>query len=181
MLVSRIHLQAPCHGPQLAHWELDGRPPPSAIANDPPTNGHYLLNQKPDKDPHETVMFWFLDSDPEQHEPLWNTIERRVLHRLFFNLQAESTFSPSRLMTFIRKGELYPYGLGRRPPSVQHPMTDVNPPEPCPICLRICLVRPYFQPVNKLPTTTDKSLPSLLLPHFPQRASRWQHLPHSIT
>lgn len=50
----------------------------AASANDPLTNWRYLLNQKPDKGPHETVMFWFLGSDTEQHEPLSDTIERRV-------------------------------------------------------------------------------------------------------
>jgi len=54
------------------------RRPPSA--NDPLTNWRYLLNQIPDKGPYETVMFWFLGSDSEQHEPLSDTIERRVAH-----------------------------------------------------------------------------------------------------
>ena len=47
-------------------------------ANDPLTNWRYLLDRKSDKGPHETVMFWFLGSDSEQHEPLSDTIERRV-------------------------------------------------------------------------------------------------------
>jgi len=51
--------------------------PPSA--NDPLTNWLHLLNQNPDKGPDEIVMFWFLGSDSEQHEPLSDTIERRVL------------------------------------------------------------------------------------------------------
>jgi hypothetical protein len=42
-------------------------------ASDPLTNWRYLLNLKPDKGPHETVMFWFLGSDLEQHEPLSDT------------------------------------------------------------------------------------------------------------
>ena len=53
------------------------RRPPSA--NDPLTNWRYLLNQEPGKGPYETVMFWFLGSDSEQHEPLSDTIERRVV------------------------------------------------------------------------------------------------------
>ena len=90
-------------------------------ANDPLTNWRYILNQKPDKGPYETVMFWFLVSDSEQHEPLSDTIERRVLTWLaVFNLRAESTFSPSRLMTFIREGGPYPCKLDRPPPRVQH-------------------------------------------------------------
>jgi len=47
-------------------------------ANDPLTNWRYLLDQKPDKGAHETVMFWFLGSDSEQHEPLSDTMQRRV-------------------------------------------------------------------------------------------------------
>ena len=47
------------------------RPP-----NDPLTNWRYLLDQKPDKGAHETVMFWFLGSDSEQHEPLSDTMPR---------------------------------------------------------------------------------------------------------
>jgi len=49
-------------------------------------------------------------------------MEQRVLTRLtVFNLRAESTFSPSRLMTFSCKGAPYPYILERLPPCVQHP------------------------------------------------------------
>lgn len=89
-------------------WTDAHRRAPSA--SDPLTNWRYLLNQKPDKGPDETVMFWFLGSDSEQHEPLSDTIER--------------------LMTFIRKGEPYPYNLGRLPPPAQHPAwTDVKPQE----------------------------------------------------
>ena len=79
-------------------WTDTYRRPPSA--NDPLTKWRYLLNQKPDKGPYETVMFWFLGSDSEQHEPLSDTMERRVLAPLtVFNLRAESTFSRPRLMT----------------------------------------------------------------------------------
>jgi hypothetical protein len=68
-------------------WTDTRRRPPSA--DDPLTNWRYLLNERPDKGPYETVMFWFLGSDSEQHEPLSDTIERRVLRRLvfFFNPQ----------------------------------------------------------------------------------------------
>jgi len=58
------------------------RHPPSA--NDPLTNWRCLLDQKPDKGPHETAIFWCLGSDSEQHEPLSDIIEQRVLPRLFF-------------------------------------------------------------------------------------------------
>ena len=57
-------------------WTDSHRREPSP--SDPLTNWRYLLNQKPDKGPYETVMFWFLGSDSEQHEPLSDTIERRV-------------------------------------------------------------------------------------------------------
>ncbi|KAI0305213.1 Dcp1-like decapping family-domain-containing protein [Multifurca ochricompacta] len=80
-------------------WTDARRRTPST--NDPLTNWRYLLNEKPDKGRHETVMFWFLGSDSEHHEPLSDTIER--------------------LMTFIRKGEPYPYNLDRLPPPAQHP------------------------------------------------------------
>ena len=64
-------------------------------ANDPLTNWRYLLDEKSEKGPHETVMFWFLGSDSEQHEPLSDTIERRVtrLCRPFRMLSA-NTFPP---------------------------------------------------------------------------------------
>ncbi|KAH9059567.1 hypothetical protein EDB87DRAFT_766686 [Lactarius vividus] len=89
-------------------WTDARRRAPSA--NDPLTNWRYLLNQKPDKGRHETVMFWFLGSDSEHHEPLADTIER--------------------LMAFVRKGEAYPYNLDRLPPPVQHPVsTDGNSPD----------------------------------------------------
>src|SRR5260370_13947794 len=39
-------------------------------ASDPLTTWRYLLNQKPDNGPHETVMSWFLHSVSDQHEPL---------------------------------------------------------------------------------------------------------------
>jgi hypothetical protein len=55
-------------------WTDTHRRAPSA--SDPLTNWRYLLNQRPDKGPDETVMFWFLGSDSEQHEPLSDTIER---------------------------------------------------------------------------------------------------------
>ena len=58
-------------------WTDARRRAPSA--NDPLTNWRYLLNQKPDKGRPETVMFWFLGSDSEHHEPLADTIERQVL------------------------------------------------------------------------------------------------------
>lgn len=63
-------------------WTDARRRAPSA--NDPLTNWRYLLNQKPDKEkpdkgPYETVMFWFLGSESEHHEPLADTIERQVL------------------------------------------------------------------------------------------------------
>ncbi|KAI0291020.1 Dcp1-like decapping family-domain-containing protein [Russula brevipes] len=57
-------------------WTDAHRRAPSA--GDPLTNWRYLLNQKPDKGAHETVMFWFLGSDSEQHEPLSDTIGRQV-------------------------------------------------------------------------------------------------------
>ena len=57
-------------------WTDSHRREPSP--SDPLTNWRYLLNQKPEKGPYETVMFWFLGSDSEQHEPLSDTIERRV-------------------------------------------------------------------------------------------------------
>ncbi|KAH9000927.1 Dcp1-like decapping family-domain-containing protein [Lactarius hatsudake] len=89
-------------------WTDARRRAPSA--NDPLTNWRYLLNQKPDKGRHETVMFWFLGSDSEDHEPLADTIER--------------------LMAFVRKGEAYPYNLDRLPPPAQHPVsTDGNSPD----------------------------------------------------
>lgn len=88
-------------------WTDARRRVPSA--DDPLTNWRYLLNQKPDKGHPETVMFWFLGSDSEHHEPLSDTIER--------------------LMAFVRKGETYPYNLDRPPPPVQHPdSTDDNSP-----------------------------------------------------
>ena len=58
-------------------WTDARRREPSA--NDPLTNWRYLLNQVPDKGRDETVMFWFLGSDSEHHEPLADTIERQVL------------------------------------------------------------------------------------------------------
>ena len=58
-------------------WTDARRRAPSA--NDPLTNWRYLLNQIPEKGRDETVMFWFLGSDSEQHEPLADTIERQVL------------------------------------------------------------------------------------------------------
>ncbi|KAI0263109.1 Dcp1-like decapping family-domain-containing protein [Gloeopeniophorella convolvens] len=69
-------------------------------ANDPLTNWRFLLNQKEDKGRYETAMFWFLGSDSEEHEPLCDTMQR--------------------LMTFIRKGEPYPYNLDRPPPPISH-------------------------------------------------------------
>jgi hypothetical protein len=60
----------------IESWTTSHHRAPSA--NDPLTNWRYLLNQKPDKGPDETVMFWFLGSDTEQHEPLSDTIGRRV-------------------------------------------------------------------------------------------------------
>ncbi|KAI9462791.1 Dcp1-like decapping family-domain-containing protein [Lactarius psammicola] len=88
-------------------WTDARRRAPSA--SDPLTNWRYLLNQKPDKGRHETVMFWFLGSDSEHHEPLADTIER--------------------LMAFVRKGEAYPYNLDRPPPPTQHLIfTDSNSP-----------------------------------------------------
>ncbi|KAH9038523.1 Dcp1-like decapping family-domain-containing protein, partial [Lactarius pseudohatsudake] len=89
-------------------WTDARRRAPSA--NDPLTNWRYLLNQKPDKGRDETVMFWFLGSDSEHHEPLADTIDR--------------------LMAFVRKGEAYPYNLDRLPPPAQHPIsTDGNSPD----------------------------------------------------
>lgn len=41
-------------------WTDAHRRPPSV--KDPLTNWRYLLNQKPNEGPHETVMFWFLNS-----------------------------------------------------------------------------------------------------------------------
>lgn len=67
---------------KLAHptftesWTNACRRTPSA--NDPLTNWRYLLNQNPEKGTYETVMFWFLGSDSEQHEPLSDTMERQV-------------------------------------------------------------------------------------------------------
>ena len=55
-------------------------------ANDAPTDWCHLLSQEPDKGVHEAVMYWFLGSNSEQHEPLSDTIETRVLPWLFFNL-----------------------------------------------------------------------------------------------
>ena len=96
-------------------------------ANNSLTNWRYLTDQKPDKRPHEIGMFWFLGSYSEQHEPLSDTIERQVLRWLPFNLQAESSFSPSGLMTFIRKGEPHPYNWEWPPPRVQCPTsTDLG-------------------------------------------------------
>jgi hypothetical protein len=104
-------------------WTDGQRRAPSA--NDPLTNWQYQLDEKSDKGPHETVMFWFLGSDSEQHEPLSDTIERRVDPSLSAVSVPErySTFphSTHRLMTFIRKGEPYPYNLDRPPPRAQHP------------------------------------------------------------
>ncbi|KAF8480411.1 Dcp1-like decapping family-domain-containing protein, partial [Russula ochroleuca] len=86
-------------------WTDTYRREPSA--SDPLTNWRYLLNQVPDKGPDEIVMFWFLGSDSEQHEPLADTMER--------------------LMSCIRKGEPYPYNLDRPPPPAQHPaLTDMK-------------------------------------------------------
>ena len=80
-------------------------------ANNSLTNWCHLTNQKPDKCPHKIGMFWFLGSYSEQHKPLSDIIERQVLCLLSFNLRAESSFSPSGLMTFIHKGEPHPYNL----------------------------------------------------------------------
>ncbi|KAH8984903.1 Dcp1-like decapping family-domain-containing protein [Lactarius akahatsu] len=81
-------------------WTDARRRAPSA--NDPLTNWRYLLNQKPDKGHHETVMFWFLGSDSEHHEPLADTIDRQA----------------------------YPYNLDRLPPPAQRPISaDGNSPD----------------------------------------------------
>ena len=52
-------------------------------------NWRYLLDQKPDKGLHKTAMFWFLGSDSEQHEPLSDIIEWRVLPGLIFFATSE--------------------------------------------------------------------------------------------
>ena len=98
-------------------------------ADDPLTNWRYLLNEEPGKGPYETVMFWFLGSDSEQHEPLSDTIERRVPTPLnsFSTSELNQPSPSSRLMTFIRKGEPYPYNLDRPPPRRQYPTsTDMG-------------------------------------------------------
>lgn len=58
----------------MENWTDTYRPEPSA--SDLLTNWRYLLDQDPEKGPYETVMFWFLGSDSEQHEPLADTMER---------------------------------------------------------------------------------------------------------
>jgi hypothetical protein len=55
-------------------WTDFHRQVPSA--SNPLTNWHYLLNQKSDKGPDETITFWFLGSDSEHYEPLSDRIER---------------------------------------------------------------------------------------------------------
>ncbi|KAI9444146.1 Dcp1-like decapping family-domain-containing protein [Lactarius indigo] len=83
-------------------WTDARRRAPSA--NDPLTNWRYLLDEEPDKGRDETVMFWFLGSDSEHHEPLADTIGRQVL--------------------------AYPYNLDRLPPPAQHPVSnDGNSPD----------------------------------------------------
>jgi hypothetical protein len=112
-------------------WTDAQRRAPSA--NDLLTNRRYLLDEKSDKGAHEMVMFWFLSSNSEQHGPLSDTIERRVTHLCWpFPVPNANRHSPSphRLMTFIRKGEPYPYNLDRPPSRAQyHPSSDVTFPE----------------------------------------------------
>ncbi|KAF8267169.1 Dcp1-like decapping family-domain-containing protein [Lactarius quietus] len=118
-------------------WTDARRRAPSA--NDPLTNWRYLLNQVPDKGRPETVMFWFLGSDSEHHEPLADTIER--------------------LMAFVRKGEAYPYNLDRPPPPAQHPLsTDGNSPGACttpPIDAAIVTPSEKTNGAHSLPTTIN--------------------------
>jgi Dcp1-like decapping family len=72
----RLAMAKSAHPTLTECWTDARRRTPSAI--DPLTNWRYLLNQKPDKGRDETVMFWFLGSESEQHEPLSDTMERQV-------------------------------------------------------------------------------------------------------
>lgn len=72
----RLAMAKSAHPMLTESWTDSHRRAPSP--SDPLTNWRYLLNQKPDKGPYETVMFWFLGSESEQHEPLSDTMERQV-------------------------------------------------------------------------------------------------------
>jgi hypothetical protein len=72
----RLAMAKSAHPTLTQSWTDARNRTPSA--NDPLTNWRYLLDQKPDKGSYETVVFWFVGSDSEQHEPLADTMERQV-------------------------------------------------------------------------------------------------------